>query len=65
MLSQAIAIQQSLCLNPIEELNVSNFLDDLINKMDKIEVDGRYVYNNVSYLNVLCWDLNTNANIDI
>lgn len=43
LLSQAIAIQQSLCLNPTEELNVSNFLDDLIDKMDKIEVDGRYV----------------------
>ncbi|CAL1675890.1 unnamed protein product [Lasius platythorax] len=35
---QAIAIQQSLCLYPSEELNVSNFIDDLINKMDKIEV---------------------------
>jgi len=42
LLSQAIAIQQSLCLHPSEELNVSNFIDDLINKMDKIEVE-RYL----------------------
>ncbi|EFN69445.1 Poly(ADP-ribose) glycohydrolase ARH3 [Camponotus floridanus] len=38
---QAIAIQQSLCLHPSEELNVSNFIDDLINKMDKIEVESQ------------------------
>ncbi|XP_019887264.1 poly(ADP-ribose) glycohydrolase ARH3 isoform X2 [Ooceraea biroi] len=38
---QAIAIQQSLCLNPSEELNVSDFIDNLISKMDKIEVDGQ------------------------
>ena len=43
LLSQAIAIQQSLHLNPSEELNVSNFVDDLINKMDKIEGDTRYI----------------------
>jgi len=45
LLSQAIAIQQSLCLHPSEELNVSNFIDDLVNKMDKIEVDERYLLN--------------------
>ncbi|XP_077264725.1 ADP-ribosylhydrolase ARH3 isoform X2 [Temnothorax americanus] len=39
---QAIAIQQSLCLNPSEELNVTNFVDDLINKMDKIENASEY-----------------------
>ncbi|KAH0951344.1 hypothetical protein HN011_004638 [Eciton burchellii] len=38
---QAIAIQQSLCLNSSEELNVSDFIDNLISKMDKIEVDGQ------------------------
>ncbi|KAG7202304.1 hypothetical protein KM043_018636 [Ampulex compressa] len=36
---QAIAIQQSLSLNPREELNVNGFVNDLINKMDKIEKD--------------------------
>jgi len=36
---QAIAIQQSLCLDPSEELNVTKYVDDLINKMDKIEGD--------------------------
>lgn len=36
---QAIAIYQSLHLNPNEELNVINFIDDLINKMDQIEKD--------------------------
>ncbi|EGI59450.1 Poly(ADP-ribose) glycohydrolase ARH3 [Acromyrmex echinatior] len=41
---QAIAIQQSLHLNPSEELNVSNFVDDLINKMDKIEGDTSELY---------------------
>ncbi|KYQ55519.1 Poly(ADP-ribose) glycohydrolase ARH3, partial [Trachymyrmex zeteki] len=41
---QAIAIQQSLCLNPSEKLNVSNFVDDLINKMDKIEGDTSELY---------------------
>ncbi|XP_018303346.1 poly(ADP-ribose) glycohydrolase ARH3 isoform X3 [Mycetomoellerius zeteki] len=40
----AIAIQQSLCLNPSEKLNVSNFVDDLINKMDKIEGDTSELY---------------------
>ncbi|XP_011064076.1 PREDICTED: poly(ADP-ribose) glycohydrolase ARH3-like [Acromyrmex echinatior] len=40
----AIAIQQSLHLNPSEELNVSNFVDDLINKMDKIEGDTSELY---------------------
>lgn len=43
-LLQAIAIQQSLCLCPSEELNVSNFIDDLINKMDKIEVGESQPY---------------------
>jgi len=43
LLSQAIAIQQSLCLDPSEELNVFNFIDELINKMDKIEDDARYI----------------------
>lgn len=37
---QAIAIQQSLSLDPNEELDVSKFVDDLINKMDKIEGDS-------------------------
>ncbi|XP_025269136.1 poly(ADP-ribose) glycohydrolase ARH3-like [Camponotus floridanus] len=41
---QAIAIQQSLCLHPSEELNISNFIDDLINKMDKIEVNESQPY---------------------
>ncbi|XP_029661700.1 ADP-ribose glycohydrolase ARH3-like [Formica exsecta] len=41
---QAIAIQQSLCLYPSEELNVSNFIDNLINKMDKIEVGESQPY---------------------
>ncbi|XP_025269093.1 poly(ADP-ribose) glycohydrolase ARH3-like isoform X2 [Camponotus floridanus] len=41
---QAIAIQQSLCLHHSEELNISNFIDDLINKMDKIEVDKSQPY---------------------
>ncbi|KAL6440681.1 hypothetical protein ACFW04_003273 [Cataglyphis niger] len=41
---QAIAIQQSLCLYPSEELNISNFIDDLINKMDKIEVGESQPY---------------------
>ncbi|EFN69446.1 Poly(ADP-ribose) glycohydrolase ARH3 [Camponotus floridanus] len=41
---QAIAIQQSLCLHHSEELNISNFIDDLINKMDKIEVDESQPY---------------------
>ncbi|XP_006623712.1 ADP-ribose glycohydrolase ARH3-like [Apis dorsata] len=36
---QATAIYQSLHLNPNEELNVINFIDDLINKMDQIEKD--------------------------
>ncbi|KAI4472759.1 hypothetical protein M0802_016519 [Mischocyttarus mexicanus] len=36
---QAIAIQQCLCLNPKDELNVSNFIKELIDKMDKIEED--------------------------
>ncbi|XP_012054528.1 PREDICTED: poly(ADP-ribose) glycohydrolase ARH3-like [Atta cephalotes] len=40
----AIAIQQSLHLNPSEELNISNFVDDLINKMDKIEGDTSELY---------------------
>ncbi|KAG5306393.1 ARHL2 glycohydrolase, partial [Pseudoatta argentina] len=40
----AIAIQQSLHLNPSEELNVSNFVDDLINKMDTIEGDTSELY---------------------
>ncbi|XP_012525471.2 ADP-ribose glycohydrolase ARH3 isoform X2 [Monomorium pharaonis] len=37
---QAIAIHQSLCLDPSEELNVFNFVDNLISKMDKIEGDA-------------------------
>ncbi|KAL6267129.1 hypothetical protein P5V15_000208 [Pogonomyrmex californicus] len=41
---QAIAIQQSLHLNPSEELNVSNFVDNLINKMDKIGDDSSQLY---------------------
>ncbi|XP_072754708.1 ADP-ribosylhydrolase ARH3 [Anoplolepis gracilipes] len=41
---QAIAIQQSLCLYPNEELNVFNFIDDLINKMDKIEIGESQPY---------------------
>ncbi|XP_034188011.1 ADP-ribosylhydrolase ARH3 isoform X2 [Osmia lignaria lignaria] len=36
---QAVAIHQSLLLNPSEELNITNFIDDLINKMDQIETD--------------------------
>ncbi|KOC65340.1 Poly(ADP-ribose) glycohydrolase ARH3 [Habropoda laboriosa] len=36
---QAAAIYQSLHLDPNEELNVMNFIDDLIHKMDKIEKD--------------------------
>lgn len=36
---QATAIYQSLHLDPNEELNVNNFIDDLIDKMDKIEKD--------------------------
>ncbi|XP_071871330.1 ADP-ribosylhydrolase ARH3 [Bombus fervidus] len=36
---QATAIYQSLHLNPSEELNVTNFIDDLIHKMDQIEKD--------------------------
>ncbi|XP_076624159.1 ADP-ribosylhydrolase ARH3 isoform X1 [Colletes latitarsis] len=36
---QAIAVQQSLLLNPNKELNVINFIDDLIYKMDQIEKD--------------------------
>ncbi|XP_014484436.1 PREDICTED: poly(ADP-ribose) glycohydrolase ARH3-like isoform X2 [Dinoponera quadriceps] len=36
---QALAVQQSLILNPSEELNASSFVDDLIEKMDKIEDD--------------------------
>lgn len=36
---QAIAVHQSLLLNPSEELNVTNFIDDLIHKMDQIERD--------------------------
>ncbi|XP_029170756.1 ADP-ribose glycohydrolase ARH3-like [Nylanderia fulva] len=43
-LLQAIAIQQSLCLHPNEELNVSNFINDLINKIDKIEVGESQPY---------------------
>ncbi|XP_071574162.1 ADP-ribosylhydrolase ARH3 isoform X1 [Temnothorax nylanderi] len=39
---QAITIQQSLCLDPSEELNVTNFVGDLINKMDKIEGASEY-----------------------
>lgn len=38
--SQAIAVHQSLLLDPREELNVCKFADDLIDKMDKIEVDN-------------------------
>ncbi|XP_012140976.1 ADP-ribosylhydrolase ARH3 isoform X2 [Megachile rotundata] len=36
---QAVAVHQSLLLNPSEELNVINFIDDLIHKMDEIEKD--------------------------
>ncbi|XP_011136475.1 poly(ADP-ribose) glycohydrolase ARH3 isoform X1 [Harpegnathos saltator] len=36
---QALAVQQSINLNPSEELNVSSFVDNLIDKMDKIEAD--------------------------
>lgn len=36
---QAVAVHQSLLLNPSEELNVTNFIDDLIRKMDEIEKD--------------------------
>lgn len=36
---QALAVQQSLNLNPSEELNISSFVENLIEKMDKIEVD--------------------------
>lgn len=36
---KAVAIHQSLLLNPSEELNITNFIDDLINKMDQIEID--------------------------
>ncbi|XP_031832245.1 ADP-ribosylhydrolase ARH3 isoform X2 [Nomia melanderi] len=36
---QAAAVQQSLLLNPKEELNVVSFIDDLIDKMDQIETD--------------------------
>lgn len=32
-------IQQSLNLNPSEELNVCSFVDNLIEKMDRIEID--------------------------
>ena len=37
--SQAVAVHQSLLLNPKEKLNVMSFIDDLIDKMDKIEED--------------------------
>lgn len=37
--SQAVAVHQSLLLNPKEKLNVISFIDDLIDKMDKIEKD--------------------------
>ncbi|XP_053985838.1 ADP-ribosylhydrolase ARH3-like isoform X1 [Hylaeus volcanicus] len=36
---QAVAVQQSLLLNPSEELNVTNFIDNLIHKMEQIEKD--------------------------
>ncbi|XP_043493896.1 ADP-ribose glycohydrolase ARH3-like isoform X3 [Polistes fuscatus] len=36
---QAIAIQQCLGLNPKDKLNVTNFIKELIEKMDKIEED--------------------------
>ncbi|XP_046432682.1 ADP-ribose glycohydrolase ARH3-like isoform X2 [Neodiprion fabricii] len=36
---QAIAIQQSLLLDPKEELDTCKFTDNLINEMDKIEID--------------------------
>lgn len=36
---QAIAIRKSLLSDPKEELNTSEFIDDLITKMDKVEVD--------------------------
>ncbi|KZC15068.1 PREDICTED: poly(ADP-ribose) glycohydrolase ARH3-like [Dufourea novaeangliae] len=36
---QAVAVQQSLLLNPNEELNAINFIDDLIHKMNQIEID--------------------------
>lgn len=52
---QAIAIQQSLCSNPSEELNASDFIDDLIKKMDKIEVDGQpYKERLIIAKNLLC-----------
>ncbi|KAL0111704.1 hypothetical protein PUN28_013121 [Cardiocondyla obscurior] len=41
---QAIAIQQSLCLDSNKELNVNDFVDDLINKMDKIEDESSKLY---------------------
>ncbi|XP_011704255.1 PREDICTED: poly(ADP-ribose) glycohydrolase ARH3-like [Wasmannia auropunctata] len=41
---QAVAIQQSIHLDPSEELNVFNFVDNLINKMDKIEGDASGLY---------------------
>ena len=36
---QAVAVHQSLLLNPKEKLDVTNFIDGLIDKMDKIEKD--------------------------
>ncbi|XP_076249870.1 ADP-ribosylhydrolase ARH3 [Calliopsis andreniformis] len=36
---QAVAVHQSLLLNPSEELNVTSFIDNLINKMDQVEKD--------------------------
>ncbi|XP_032685302.1 ADP-ribose glycohydrolase ARH3-like isoform X2 [Odontomachus brunneus] len=54
---QALAVQQSLNLNPNEELDVSSFVDNLIEKMAKIEVDRTDDYLELdedSYKDQLC-----------